>query len=125
MVRDPGDLRENNPHVVAAFRNRDPKELLHGHAVAHVVDERGDVVEPVGVGDDAVVVYRLRHLLEATVEVADLHIGLVDPFPIELGYDPYDPVHSRVRGADVEKHIPGIEILWFALRCRALLQAHG
>ncbi len=117
MVRDPGNLRENDPHVVAALRNRDPKELLHSHAVAHVVDERGDVVEPVGVRDDAVVVDRFRHLLEAAVEIADLHFGLLDSLPIELGYDPDDPVHRRVGGADVEKHIPRLEIRCVALRC--------
>ena len=95
---------------MAALRNRDAQELLHGHAVAHVVDERRDVVEPVGVGDDAVVVDRFRHLLEAAVEVADLDVGVLDPLAVEPGHDPDDPVHRRMRRADVEKHVPRFEI---------------
>ena len=106
MVRDPGNLREDDSDIVAALRHLDPQELLHGHAVAHIVDERRDVVEPVGVGDDAVVVDHFRHLLEAAVEVTDLHIRLLDQLPVQLGHDLDDPVHGRVRGADVEHHFP-------------------
>ena len=110
--------REDDPHVVATLRHRDPEELLHGHAVAHVVDQRRDVVQPVGVRDDAVVVDRFRHLLEAAVEVADLHVGLLDLLPVELRHDPDDPVHGRVRGAHVEHHVPRLEIRGVALRRR-------
>src|SRR5262245_15286149 len=125
MVRDPGNLREDDPHVVATLRNRDPNELLHGHAVAHVVDERRNVVEPVGVGNDTVVVDRLRHFLKAAVEVADLHFSLLDALSVKLGLDPDDPMHGRVRGADVEKHISRLEIRGVALRCQVRLDGHG
>ena len=95
VVRDPGDLRHDHPDVVAALRDRQAEELLDGHAVAHVVDERRDVVEPVGIRNDAVVVDRLRHLLEAAVEVANLHVGVDDLLPVERGNDADDPVHGR------------------------------
>ena len=109
VVGDPGDLRDDDADVVAALGHRDSQQLLHRHAVAHVVDERRDVVEPVGVGDDAVVVHGLRHLLEAAVEIADLDFGVHDLLAVELGDDADDPVHGRVRGADVEEHVPGFE----------------
>ena len=110
VVRDPGDLRHDDADVVAALRDRHPQQLLHGHAVAHVVDERRDVVEPVGVGHDAVVVHRLRHLLEAAVEVADLDVDVDDLLAVELGDDSDDPVHGRMRGPDVEEHLPRFEL---------------
>ena len=109
VVPDPGDLRENDPNVVAALRDLDPEELLHRHAVAHVVDQRRDVVEPVGVGDDAVVVDHFRHLLEAAVEVADLHFGLFDLLAVEPGHETDDAVHGRMCRTDVEHHFPRLE----------------
>ena len=101
---------------MATLRYRDPEEFLHGHAVAHVVDQRRDVVQPVGVRDDAVVIDHFRHLLEAAVQVADLRVDFLELLPVELGHDPDDPVHSRVRGANVEHHVPRFEIRGVALR---------
>ena len=116
MVRDPGDFRNDDPDIVAALGNRDSEQLLHGHAVAHVIDKGRDVVEPVGIGDDAVVVHRLRHLLEAPVEIADLHIGVHNLLSIELGDDSNNPMHSRMRGTDVEEHLPDFRFPWRASR---------
>ena len=102
---DPGDLRHDHADVVAAVRDGHPQQLLHRHAVAHVVDERRDVVEPVGVRHDAVVVHRLGHLLEAAMQVADLDVDVDDPLAVERGDDPDDPVHGGMRGPDVEQHL--------------------
>jgi hypothetical protein len=50
------------------------------------------------------------------VEIADLHLGIHNPFSIELGDDSDDPVHGRVRGTDVDEHLPGFRFSWRALR---------
>ena len=118
VVRDPRDLRHNDPHVVATLWDRNSEKLLHGHAVAHVVDQRRHIVEPVRVRDDTVVVDGFRHLLETAVEITDLHVGLLDLLPVELGHDADDPVHGWVRGPDVEHHVPRLEIGEVALRGR-------
>ena len=95
---------------MAALRNRDPHKLFDGHAVAHVVDERRNVIEPVGVRHHAVVVDVFGHLLEVAVKVPDLDFGMVDPFAVELRHNSDDPVHRRMRGTDVEKHVSRLEI---------------
>ena len=105
VIRNPGDLRHDHADVVAAVRDRHPQQLLHGHAVAHVVDERRDVVEAVGVGHDAVVVDRLGHLLEAAMQVANLDIDVDDPLPVERRDDPDDPVHRGMRRPDIQQHL--------------------
>jgi len=108
MVRNAGYLRQYHPDVMAALRNSDSKQLLHGHTVAHVIDQWGDIVEPIRVGHHAVIVHSLRHLFKAAVEVPDLHVRVYDLFPIEFGYDSNDPVHGGVRGTYIEEHLPGL-----------------
>src|SRR6266704_3359486 len=39
LIADSRDPRHDDAHIVAAFGNGDPKQLLHSHGVAHVVDE--------------------------------------------------------------------------------------
>ena len=98
--------------------DRDPEELLHRHAVAHVVDQWRHIVEPVGVRHDAVIVHCFSHLLETAVQVADLHFGVLDLLPVELGDDPDNPVHGGVRGTHVEKHVSRFEFCCAASGCR-------
>ena len=88
VVRHPRDLGHDDAHVMAALRHRDPEELLHGHAVAHVVDQRRDVVQPVGVRDDAVVIDHFRHLLEVTNQEV-MYLFLIDLLFLLHLYDKY------------------------------------
>src|SRR5207244_3930978 len=69
-----------------------------------VVDQRRDVVQPVGVRDRVVPAADLAVFLEGAMEVADLDIGLDDHFAVELAIDTDDPVHGRVLRAQTEVH---------------------
>src|SRR5690606_20336057 len=70
IVGHPTDLTHQRPNVLAAFGHLDVEQLLDGHGVAEVVDQRRDVVEAVGVREDLQPGRVLAHLLEATVQVA-------------------------------------------------------
>ena len=59
----------------------DAEQLLDGHRVADVVDHRRDVVEAVGVREHLRVGRVLRFLLEAAVQVAELHVAVLTVSP--------------------------------------------
>ena len=102
VVHDPGQLGEDQPDGLGARRRLDPCQLLHRQAVADAVDHRRAVVEAVGVRDDLVPGVPLRHLLEAAVQVADLHLGLGDDLAVEAHHRAKGAVGGGVRRADVE-----------------------
>jgi hypothetical protein len=105
VVADPGDLAHDHPDVLASLGDLDAEQLLHHRAVAEVVDERGDVVEPVGVGDRVVVRARLAVLLEGPVQVADLHVGLHHRLAVKLREDAHDAVHRGMSRPDVDVEV--------------------
>ena len=76
VVADPRDLRHDGADVLAALGDLDAEQLLDGRGIAEVVDQRRDVVEPVGVRDGVVLAADLAVLLEGAVQVADLDVGL-------------------------------------------------
>jgi GNAT superfamily N-acetyltransferase len=102
VVHDPRQLGEDEADHLGARRRLDPKHLLHGERVADAVHHRRAIVQPIGVGDHLVPGVALRHFLEAAVEVADLHLGPGDHFPVEPDHGPERPVRRRVRGAEVQ-----------------------
>src|SRR5262249_156037 len=78
-------------------RRRDPEELLGGEAEPHVVDHRARVVQAVRVRDRLVPLAALAFLLEATVQVSDLDLGIEDALAVELEVDLDGAVGRRVR----------------------------
>ncbi len=80
-------------------------ELFDGHGVGHVVGERGEVIEPVRVGHELVVVHVFGDLFVAAVEVADVGDGLGDDFAVEFEDEAEDPVGGGVGGAHVEDEL--------------------
>ena len=69
---------------LAARRHLDAAQALDGEDEADVVDQRRDVVEPVGVGDRLRPGPLLDHLLEAAVQVADLDVAVDHHLAVEL-----------------------------------------
>ena len=98
---------DNHVHGAAGFElgDLDAEQLLDRRAVAEVVDQRRDVVEPVRVGDRVVVRARLAVLLEGPVEVADLHVGLHHRLAVQLREDTHDAVHRGMGRAHVDVEV--------------------
>ena len=101
-------MRASSPRAMrvplAPLRHREPAYLLDRERVAHVVQHRRDVVQPVDVGEDLRPRPALAHLLEAPVQIADLDVSLHDRLARELEDDPDGPVHRGMRRAHVEVH---------------------
>ena len=99
------DLRHDRADVLAALGDVDAEELFDGVGVREVVDERRDVVEPVGVGNRVVPAADLAILFERAMQVADLDVGLADDLAIELGHDADDAVHGGMRGPQADGQV--------------------
>jgi hypothetical protein len=98
------ELAQDHPVVLAALRDRHAEHLLHREREAHVVEHRRDVVEAVDVREALRPRAALAHLLEAAVQVPDLHVGLRDRLAGQLQHDAHGAVHRRVRRPHVELH---------------------
>ncbi len=104
VVHDPGELRQDDADRLRPGRDLDPEHLLDGAGVPVAVDHRGAVVQAVRVGDHLRVRVRLRHLLEAAVQVPALALGRHDPLAVDAQDDPERAVRRGVRRPEVERH---------------------
>ena len=105
MIGDAGNFRHQDPDVLSAPSHAQAEELFYRQAVAHFVDERRDVVEPVGIGHDLSVGSVLTGFFEAPMQIADLHVRTHDRLAIELQLELDDAVHGGMRRPHVEEHV--------------------
>ena len=74
-------------------------------------DERGKIIEPVGIRHELVVLHVLGDFLIAAVEKTDVRHRLDDDFAVELKHEPQHAMGRRVRRAHVEHHLfPNVAI---------------
>ncbi len=111
MIRDPRDLGEDYPDVLRSFRNLYAQQLLNGETPSEVVDDRRDVVQPVGVRHDLVVIHRLTHLLEATVEVPNVDVSVDNLLSRHLRDDPNSTVRRGVRWPKIHHHRVRVKVV--------------
>jgi hypothetical protein len=102
-------LRQNHPDVLRARRHLDVQETLHGAAVAEVLGNRRDVVEPVGQRLDHRVGAMLAELLDTAVQVADDRPHLGDLLTVQLQQKTEHPVGRGVLRPHVDFHLLGAE----------------
>jgi hypothetical protein len=81
VIADARELTQDHPVVLAALGHRDAQHLLDREREAHVVEHGRHVVEAVDVREALRPRASLAHLLEAAVQVADLHVGREDVSP--------------------------------------------
>ncbi|ODR80418.1 hypothetical protein BG842_11115 [Haladaptatus sp. W1] len=107
-----GHAREfdaERPEDLSVLRHVDVREVLGRPRVRPLVGHVRGVIPAVGVRHDFVPVFsRLRHLLLAAVEVADVGANVQHLLAVEDGFDVEDAVGRRVVRPDVEKHRVGV-----------------
>ena len=104
MIRHARKLAQNHPVPLTTLGHRDAQHLLARQREAHVVEHRRDVVAAIDVRENLRPGPALAHLLEATVQVTDLHVDVFDDLSAELHHAAHRAVHGRMRRADVEEH---------------------
>ena len=100
--RNAGQLTADHPDGLAAWRQFPAHQFFHRQRISHVVGQRGEVIEPVRVGHELVVLHVLRDLLVATVEITDIRVGLGNNLAVQLEHDAQHAVRRRVRRTHVD-----------------------
>ena len=83
----------------------DAGQLLHGHHIGQVVGRPGQIVHPVGVGDELVPGLPLPDLFHRPMMVADLDIHVGDGFPVQAKYVADQSVGAHMVGAHVNNKV--------------------
>src|SRR4030095_10591923 len=104
VVADARDLAHYDADRLAARWDLDAAQPFDGQDEADVVDQRRDVVEPIGIADLLRPGALLAHLLEAAVQVADLDVAGEDDLAVELQVELDRAMGRRVGGAHLELH---------------------
>jgi hypothetical protein len=102
VVQQAGDLGEHHADVLRADRHVDAEQLLDGQAVGVLVGHHRHVVEAVHVGQRLEVGAGLGQLLGGAVQQADVRVGALDHFAVELQHQAQHAVRGRVLRAEVE-----------------------
>src|SRR5690606_6374720 len=102
VVEQARDLVEHDADVLRAQRRLDAQQLLDGHDVRVLVAHHGDVVEAVHVGQRLDVGLVFGQLFGGPVQQADVRVGTLDDFAVELEHQAQHAVRGRVLGAEVQ-----------------------
>ena len=104
MRADAEKFRHHDADGLDAIRHLDARELLDRQHIGQVVHHPAQIVDPVGVRNEAVPGLALGHLLRATMVVADVGHRVDDLLAIELQHDAKRAMRGGVIGPEVQEH---------------------
>ena len=110
---DAGQLAADHPDGFAAGGEFPSHEFLDRQGVGDVIGNRGEIVQPVGVGDELVVLHVLGDLFIPPVEVADLGSRLGHHLAGEFHDQAQDAMRGGMRGAHVEDQLLAHQLAGF------------
>ena len=102
-----GDARRfaaNRANGLAARRQFPAHQFFHRERVGDVVRKRRQIIEPIRVGNELVVLHVLGDLFVAAMEEADIGRRFGDHFAIQFEHEPQDAVRGGMRRPHVEDH---------------------
>ncbi|MNS94130.1 hypothetical protein D3C72_1283360 [compost metagenome] len=102
VVHDAGDLVEHHTDVLRADRHFQAQQALDRHHVGVLVGHHRHVVESVHVGHALDPGLLLGQLLGGTVQQADMRVGALDDFAVQLEHQAQHAVRRRVLRAEVQ-----------------------
>ena len=121
MGRDARHFAADHADRLATRRQFPAHQFLDGERVGDVVRERREVIQPVRVGDELVVLHVLRDLFVAAMQIADIGRRLGDHLAIQLQDEPQNAMRRRMRRPHVEHHF----FAEIVARLRICLRLHG
>ena len=96
VIEDARDLVEHHADVLRAQRHFRSEQPLDRHAIGVLVAHHRHVVEPVHVRQRLDVRLVLRELFGGAVQEADVRIGALDDFAVELEHEAQHAVGRRM-----------------------------
>ncbi len=105
VAGDPEELGHHDADDVDLLGHLDAGQFLDREHVRQVVHHAAEVVDTVGVRNEAVPGLTLGHLLGTTVVVTDVRYAVDDLFTVQLQDDAERTVRRRVVRAEVEEHV--------------------
>ena len=101
---DAGEFAAEDADRLPSRRKGPAHEFFDGHRVGDVVCERREVIQPIRVGDELVVVHVLGDLFVAAMQVTDVGSRLRDDLAVHFQNEPQHAMRSRVARAHVDDH---------------------
>ncbi len=95
VIENPGDLVEQDPDELGAFRNLDAEQVFDREDVGVLLRERRDVIEAIEIAYALNVGSVFDQLFGAAVQEADVRIGPLDHLAVQLQDQ---PEHAVRRG---------------------------
>ncbi len=105
MVAQAEQLAEQHADALGARGHLDAGQLLHGHHIGQVVGRPGQIVHPVGVGDELVPGLAFADLFRRPMVVADLDVHVGDGFPVQTQHVADQTVGAHVVGSHIEDQV--------------------
>ena len=103
MVEQACDLREHHTDVLGTQWHLNAHQLFYRQAVGVLVAHHRHVVQPVHVGQVLDEGLALGQLFSGTVQQANVRIGALDHFTIQLQHQAQHAVRSRVLRTEVQR----------------------
>ncbi len=104
MRRDARRFAADHPNRFAAGRQFPTHQLLNREGVGDVVCERRQVIEPVRVRNELVVLHVLGDFFIAAMQVTDIRSRLGDRLAIQFEHEAQNTMRRRMRRSHVEDH---------------------
>jgi hypothetical protein len=122
MVQDARDLVEHHAHVLRADRHLDAEQPLDREHEGVLVTHHRDVVEPVHVRQVLEVGPVLRKLFGSSMQQANMGIGALNDFAVELKHQAQHAVRRRVLRPEIQRVVadlrhPGLRRNGLRARC--------
>ena len=105
MRGDTGQFATDYPRDLGPGRQFVAHQLLHRTGVGHVVGQRRQVVESIGIWDKLVPCHVFRNLLIPAVQIPDIAVRFGDHLAVQLQHQAQNPVGAWMGGADVEDEL--------------------
>ena len=107
-----GQLAADHPDILATRRERlvNPHQFFHRQRVGHVVGQRGQIIQPVGVRNELGVGHVLRDLFISPMQIADLRRGFGDDFPVQFQHHAQDAVSGGMGRPHIEAHFLPVHV---------------
>ena len=95
----------NRADGFSARRNVPIHQFFHRERVRHIIRQRREIIEPVGIRHELIVLHVLGDLLVAAMKKTDIRRGFGDDLTVQLQHEPQNAVRGWMRWPHVEHHL--------------------